>query len=208
MGQSARQARSHRDDPRRTIQLARLSSDDQRVLLSADGDVRIYHLATGREKRVTTDGSANGFVAWRPDDGMVAYSSARSSQRRDWTNVWLQRPDGTGSPSRVTALEGQVDVDAWSPDGQTLAVHHHPVGGGSDLLMVPVGDGTGAEPQPFAAESFSEINVVFSPDGRYVAYRSNETGRSEVYIRPFAKAGPKTPVFGGRRRRPGVGPER
>ena len=112
------------------------------------------------------------------------------------------------APLRVTALEGQVDLDAWSPDGQTLAVHHHPVPGGSDLLMVPVGEGTGAEPQPFAAESFVEINVVFSPDGRYVAYRSNETGRSEVYIRPFAKAGPKTPVFGGRRRRPGVGPER
>jgi Tol biopolymer transport system component len=173
----------------------RLSADDRRVLVSAEGNVRIYDLATGRETRVTTDGSAGGFVAWRPDDDMVAYSSRRTSKHLDWTNVWLQHPDGSGAPVKATALEGQVDVDAWSPDGRTLAVHHHPPSGAnSDIFMVPVSEGVWAAPRPFAGAPAGEINVVFSPDGRYVAYRSNETGVSEVYIRPFDGAGPKTTV--------------
>jgi Tol biopolymer transport system component len=168
----------------------RLSADDQRVVVSADENVRAYDLPSGRETRITSDGGA-GFPAWRAD-GAVAYTSSRS-ESEGTTNVWLQPADG-GPPRRLTRLTGQVDVDSWSPDGRTLSVHHHPTGGGSDIYMIPVAEDTVAEPVPFAVGPVSDTGAVFSPDGHHVAYLSNETGRQEAYIAPFPGPGPKRPV--------------
>ena len=125
----------------------RLSPDDQRVLVAADQDIRVYDLATGRETRLTSD-ARSGFPAWRAD-GAVAYTSSKS-EPEGTTNVWLQLPDG-GTARRLTTLTGQVDVDSWSPDGKLLAVHHHKTDGDTDVLMVPVDEGTSPEPRPFAA---------------------------------------------------------
>ena len=169
----------------------RLSPDDQRVLVETGRDLRIFDLATGRESRLTSDGQS-GFPAWR-QDGTVAYTSARSEPEAT-SNVWLQPPDAGARPTRLTTLTGQVDVDSWSPDGQTLAVHHHTVGGGLDLLMISIKDGKASAPVPFAADPHNETVAAFSPDGRYVAYVSNETGRNEVFIRPFPGPGAQTPV--------------
>ena len=120
----------------------RLSPDDQRVLVAADQDVRVFDLPNGRETRLTSDGRS-GFPAWRAD-GAVAYTSSRS-ESEGTTNVWLQPADGS-PPRRLTTLTGQVDVDSWSPDGRTLAVHHHKVDSDSDVLMISVGDGNASEP--------------------------------------------------------------
>ena len=171
----------------------RLSPDDQRVLVAADQDVRVFDLPNGRETRLTSDGRS-GFPAWRAD-GAVAYTSSRS-ESEGTTNVWLQPADGS-APRRLTTLTGQVDVDSWSPDGRTLAVHHHKVDSDSDVLMISVEDGNASEPRPFAAGPAEETGAVFSPDGRYVAYLSNETGQSEAYIVPFPGPGPKRPLSAG-----------
>jgi Tol biopolymer transport system component len=171
----------------------RLSADDQRVVVAADQDIRVYDLQNGRETRVTSDGQS-GFPAWRAD-GALAYTSSRS-ENVGMTNVWLQSADGS-APRRLTALSGQVDVDSWSPDGRTLAVHHHKIDGNTDLLMIAVTDGHASEPRPFAAGPAQETGAVFSPDGRYVAYLSNETGQSEAYIAPFPGPGPKRPLSAG-----------
>jgi len=179
----------------------RLSPDDQRVLVETGRDLRIFDLATGRETRLTSDGQS-GFPAWR-EDGTVAYTSSRSEPEAT-SNVWLQPPAGGArfslerSPGqRVTTLTGQVDVDSWSPDGRTLAAHHHKAGGGNDVLMISIKDGKASDPVPFAADPHSELGATFSPDGRYVAYVSNETGRNEVFIRPFPGPGAQTPVSTG-----------
>jgi eukaryotic-like serine/threonine-protein kinase len=171
--------------PRRFIG-PRLSFDEKRVLVVADNDVRVYELMTGRESRLTSDGSVGGFAEWR-GDGTVAYTSARS-QSDGMTNVWIHSPDGNAT--RLTSLDGQVDVDCWAPDGRTLAVHHHKPGGGTDVLMIPIADGQRSEPWPFV----TGLRAVFSPDGRYVAYLSSETGQPEVYVRPFPGPGSTTPV--------------
>ena len=171
----------------------RLSADDQRVLVSADQDIRVYDLPNGRETRLTSDGQS-GFAAWRVQGG-VAYTSSRA-EAAETTNVWLQPADGS-APRRLTTLTGQVDVDSWSPDGRTLAVHHHKAAGDSDILMISF-DGEGhSEPRPFAAGSADETGATFSPDGRYVAYLSNETGGYEAYIVPFPGPGPKRPLSSG-----------
>ena len=164
----------------------------------------MYDLLTGRETRVTSDGRS-GFAAWRAD-GAVAYTSARS-EKEGMTNVWLQPADGS-APRRLTTLSGQVDVDSWSPDGRTLAVHHHKLDSDADVLMISVEDGNASEPRPFAAGPAEESGAVFSPDGRYVAYLSNETGRSEAYIVPFPRTGAEAAVVRRRRRQFRVGTER
>jgi dipeptidyl aminopeptidase/acylaminoacyl peptidase len=119
------------------------------------------------------------------------------SEPEGTTNVWLQLSDGGAKPTRLTTLTGQVDVDSWSPDGRTLAVHHHKVGGGSDVLMISFRDGKASDPAAFASDAPTELGATFSPDGRYVAYVSNETGRNEVFIRRFPGPGPATPVSTG-----------
>jgi serine/threonine-protein kinase len=167
----------------------RLSSDDQHVLVQVDRDIRAYELATGRETRLTSDQTAGGFAEWRRD-GTVAYTSSRAAPQ-GWTNVWMQSTDG--APTRVTMLDGQADVDAWSPDGHTLAFHHHAPAGSTDILTIRVEPALG-QPRPLADGPSIERNAVFSPDGRYVAYASNETGRFEAYVRPIGETGPRRPV--------------
>lgn len=171
----------------------RLSADDQRLLVVAQGDARIYDLATGSELRLTSDGNVLSYVAWSPDGKRVAYSSSRVG-KGGRVNVWIQPSDGTGSAAQVTVLPGEAHVDSWSPDGKVLAVHHHPPAGGTDVLMIPVAEGRGSEPEPFLTSAFAEEGAVFSSDGRYVAYASNETGRNEIYVRPFRGQASRTPV--------------
>ena len=170
----------------------RLSPDGQRVLVIVDGNLQVFDLSTGRETRVTQDGSTGGYAAWR-SDGTVAYTSMRG-EREGRTNAWMQPVEGTASAIRLTAMDGQVDVDSWSHDGRTLAVHNHKPGGESDLLMISVAGERASAPSPFHPETASERNAVFSPDGRFVAYISDETGRFEVYVRPFPGPAARQPV--------------
>jgi Tol biopolymer transport system component len=179
----------------------RLSADQQRVLVVAQGDVRIYDLATGRETRVTSDRSAGGYSDWVPGERAVVYSSARKGER-GLINIWLQPLDGSGRATQLTKLEGQMHVDAWSPDGRTLAAHNHPLNGTVAVLIIPVSDGRAAEAKPLVAGNASTDSGVFSPDGRYIAYLDAVSGRSEVVIRPFPGPGPETTVSVGGAREP------
>ena len=156
--------REHSRHPAGFFSTPRLSPDDQRVLLAAGQDIRVFDLATGRETRLTSDARA-GFPAWRAD-GAVAYTSSKS-EPEGTTNVWLQLPDG-GTARRLTTLTGQVDVDSWSPDGKLLAVHHHKTDGDTDVLMVLSRTARRPEPRQFAAGPGNESGAMFSPDGRYV----------------------------------------
>ena len=74
----------------------RLAPDGRRVLVVADGDARVYDLASGRENRLTTDGLTGAYAGWSPSGTEVAYSSARGSEGR--LNIWIQAADGSGPP--------------------------------------------------------------------------------------------------------------
>ena len=88
-------------------------------------------------------------------------------------------------PRQLTRLEGgaNVHVDAWSADGQTVAFHWHQ-GANQDLFTLSL-DGPDAAPEGFLEREFADSSATFSPDGRYAAFVSTETGAREVFIRPF-----------------------
>jgi len=166
----------------------RLSPDGERVLVTAHGDARIYELANGRESRLTTDGSTN-YLGWTPDGDAVAYTSTRGAVEGE---IWLQPADGSGEARQLTSLGGRVDFDDWAPDGRTFTAHHH-LGTTTNVLMVAF-DGEKATPVTWFERDYVDDTAVFSPDGRFVAFLSGQTGEREVYIRPFPGPGGQTTV--------------
>ncbi len=179
----------------------RLSSDEKRVLVVAQGDVRIYDLATGRETRVTSDRSVGAYVEWVPGEQAVVYSSSRRG-KGGLMNVWLQPLDGSGRATQLTEMDGQMHVDSWAPDGRVLAAHRHPgVSGATELFQISNANGATVPRRLFESPS-SASNAVFSPDGRFAAYVDQVSGQGELAIRPFPGPGPLTPVSVGGAREP------
>jgi Tol biopolymer transport system component len=201
-------------DPERTARfqreakvLASLSHPQIAALFGfEEEDVRIYDLGTGRETRVTSDGTVLPYADWIHEERAVAFSTTRAG-RCGSVNVWIQYLDGSDRSDQLTDLDGEVHVDALAPRGRTLAAHRHPaLGAGSsglkNILMIPVADGTGPTLNTFATSSFTqaapvsatrellagpynERNPELSADGRFIAYESDESGRTQIYVRPF-----------------------
>ncbi len=88
---------------------------------------------------------------------------------------------------RLTTSEFRQNPGSWSPDGQFLAFYQQPSTGSSptarDIWILPL-EGE-RKPQPILQTQFNELAPVFSPDGRWLAYVSDESGRNEIYVRPF-----------------------
>src|SRR5262249_31046948 len=157
----------------------RLSPDGSRVVLTRDGDIWVYELAGGRSNKITTD-AASMMAGWKPNRSQLADSSARKRN----LEAGGQPSDRNGEPRQLTNLGGQVHVDAWSPDGRILTVHHHPIEGSVAIYTVAM-EAPDPKPQLFFKASFNAEGADFSPDQRYVSYLSEKTRQREVYIRPY-----------------------
>ena len=162
----------------------------------ADGDIWIYDLASGRSSRVTRD-SASLMGVWDPTGSQVAYSSARGGNLEAWvaTSRWKHRA------RQLTTLGGQIHVDSWSPDGRLLTLHQHSPEGPVDIFMVPM-DQADRKPRSFVEGTLAAEGADFSSDMRYVAYLSPESGRREIYIRPYPGPGGLATVSVGGGREP------
>ncbi len=107
-------------------------------------------------------------------------------------NLFWRTADGSSGEERLTTSEYDQRPESWSPDGEVLAfTETHPTTGQDIWVLSLEGE---RKPQPWLQTRFGERNAQISPDGRWLAYHSNESGRLEVYVQPFPGPGGKRQV--------------
>ncbi|MBA3646618.1 MAG: PD40 domain-containing protein, partial [Gemmatimonadaceae bacterium] len=154
-----------------------------RINSAANADIWIKQLDKGPALKLTFEGSNNVYPAWTADGLRVTYQSNNSGVQ----DLWTKRADGSDKP--VLQLHMSLDQgDAiWSRDGKWLVARSNTnVAGAGDILAMRPGLDTSLT--PLLNTKFAELSPSLSPDGHWLAYSSNETGRMEVYVVPFPNA--------------------
>jgi serine/threonine-protein kinase len=180
------------------------SPDGKRLALEIfDGkrrDIWVYEWERDGLTRLTFAGELNENPIWTPDGQRIAYSS---QEKGGTINLWWIRADGAGDAQRLTESKSLHYAGSWRPDGKVLAFSQQSPGATAfDILTLPIeGDEKSGwkpgDPKPFVNSAFSEREPAFSPDGRWLAYESNESGSYEVYVRPFPGPGGKWQISTG-----------
>jgi serine/threonine-protein kinase len=146
-------------------------------------NIWIKQLDRGPFTRLTFGGSDRRPI-WSPDGQTVAF--LRDSLNS--TAVYARPADGSGQERLLARIDRQVQEATWSHDGQWIVVRtDNGARGAGDLVGVRVNGDTSQV--PVVATGFTELHPALSPDGRWVAYTSNESGVNEVYVRPFLSPG-------------------
>ena len=171
-----------------------LSPDGSKLGISVfrDGqwDVWVYDIEREVATRLTFHDGYDADQAWTPDGKYLIFTSNRDGIE----SIYRKRADGSGEVERLVESEQAFYPFAVSSDNRFLAGEVQ-TGGNIDIAILPL-DGS-KEPEAFLASEFDDRYPAFSPDGRWLAYASNESGRYEVYVRPFPAAGGKWQVSDG-----------
>ncbi len=148
------------------------------------GDLWIHDMTRGIRARLTFDPAGERSGVWSPDGRRIVFDS----NRRALGDLFVKASNGAGSDESLLADRTPKYATSWSPDGRYVLYARSTtttgVGVGGDLMILPMfGNRT---PIQFLVTPFNETQGQFSPDGRWVAYASDESGRFEIYIRAFA----------------------
>jgi serine/threonine protein kinase/Tol biopolymer transport system component len=160
---------------------------------TATRDMWIYDLTRGVRNRLTSDPEDDLDAKWSPDSTRVVFGSRRNGH----LDLYMKAANGVGAEQLLVADDVDKYPQSWSPDGRFLL--YVAVGGSTgaqELWVLPL-TGTNRRPFRFLQTRFSTGTGQFSPDGRWIAFRSNETGRFDVYIVGFLDPGEKWPVSTG-----------
>jgi serine/threonine-protein kinase len=160
----------------------RISPDGGRVALTVAGDIHVYDTARGSLTRVTFGNGPNSFPVWSADGKRIAFSPGR-------TGVWWVRADGSAPPERLMETAQRAMPFSFSPDGKYLALHQQG-DAGRNIWILPFDTTDPDHPKPGKAELFlqnpaNDFDPAFSPDGRWLAYASSESGSMQLFVRPF-----------------------
>jgi len=166
-----------------------LSPDDRRIAVTAREGLTwslwAFDLERGTMTRpAPSPEGAMLWPRWHPDGGRLAFSWSR----RDETDIHVVDADGSGAPEAITRSKTMKSPSDWAPDGRSIL---YAEGGDIGLLAR---DASGWTSRPLLATPASEECASVSPDGRWVVYASNETGRNEVYLQRFPQLGAKVQV--------------
>ena len=170
----------------------RLSPDEQQLTFSTLGimnqSVWTYGTSRGGLSRLTTEGQ-NLMAIWTPDGKRVTFSSGTAGPQ----NLFWKPADGSGPAERLTTSEHVQRASSWSPDGRTLAFLEILSDVNIDIWTLSFENGA-VKTRPFLQSPSLKRWAEFSPDGRWLAYGSNESGRDEVYVQPFPGPGGRQQV--------------
>ena len=174
--------------PPRPYVAPRVSPNGRRLVVEVadrSDHIWVYDVAVGELKQLTFEASNRGPI-WTPDSTRVTFSSNRNGA----LNLFVAPVDGTGAPERLTTSDHVQRAGSWSPDRTALAFVEQNPASGRDIWLLRQGSG----PTPWATASFDESAPRFSPDGRWIAYVSNEFGRAEVFVRAATTSAPARQV--------------
>ena len=164
-----------------------LSPDGRKLALTIEGaswNIWVYDRDRGTLTRLTFEND-NRDLIWTPDGKRVVYTSLRNGLY----GLYWRAADGSGAEERLFASRNWIFAQSWSPDGRYLAFVEQDPATGFDISILPVE--ADRKPYSFVRTSFQEWFAEFSPDGKWIAYESDESGRSEIYVRPFPGPGGK-----------------
>ncbi len=171
--------------PARAYRGPRLSPNGQEVAVAVEGqetEIWLYNLSRDTLTRLTFQGSTNYNPNWTRDGKRIVFTSIGQGLR------W-QPADGSGGSEVLSELGGYPN--SWSPNGQLLAIDGGTSSTGVDIVVLRLGD---HKVEQFLATPFNEGAAQFSPDGRWLAYVSNESGRFEIYVQPYPGPGGKLQI--------------
>ncbi|HEY3123954.1 MAG TPA: hypothetical protein VGK70_07790, partial [Thermoanaerobaculia bacterium] len=167
-----------------------LSPDGTRVAVGVGtwtpvGDVWLLELARGSLSRWTSHPTDDLTPVWSPDGREIVFGSNRKGR----FDLYKKDAGGTGAEELIFQSSGDKFPSDWSRDGKWVLYHTVDPKTKADLWALPMSGER--KPTPFLQTEFNETNALFSPDGRWVAYNSDESGTPETYVRPFPPAGGK-----------------
>jgi Tol biopolymer transport system component/tRNA A-37 threonylcarbamoyl transferase component Bud32 len=163
----------------------RISPDGRRVMVTRNtpqgvNDLWQYDIARTTQTRLTFNGGVVG--TWSPDGRRIAFHAMTPL-------LFLKEASGAGQEERVTQSPNNQFINDWSPDGRFLLFTEVSGVTQYDLWLLPLeGD---RKPIPYLQTPFQEMQGRFSPDGKWIAYTSDESGRPEVYVQSFPASGAK-----------------
>jgi Tol biopolymer transport system component len=168
--------------PPRAYYTSRVSPDGTRAAIDIrdqDNDIWIWNFGRQTLTRLTFDPGNDFYPIWTADGQRIAFASSREQV----LSPFWQAADGTGTAQRLATATTLLDQPSLSPDGKRMVLRNLTGGGGEDIVMLSMEGERRIE--PLIHTPFRERNAEISPDGRWIAYQSNESGGDQVYVRPF-----------------------
>jgi Tol biopolymer transport system component len=163
-----------------------VSPDDQRLAMEDGSDIWVYEARRDTMTRLTFGGDRNANPVWSPEGRYVVFSGDGG--------MWWVRSDGAGKPQLLIQGKNRMVPFSITADGKRLAYAELNPGTLYDIWTVPIEDDAvlrAGKPEIFLKTSADERQSTFSPDGRWLAYASNESGTFQVYVRAFPDNGGK-----------------
>lgn len=170
----------------------RFSPDGRRLALAVDdgkgSDIFVYDWAADSMQRLTFTGATNTDPVWAPDGAHIVFKSRKGE---NW-QIWWTRADGAVVPHLLADAFpslGDLSANALSADGRRLIYVTRTRNDPSDIWILPIDPSDPDRPRAGAPEAWmrtpaNETRPAFSPDGRWIAYQSNESGTTELFVRP------------------------
>ena len=172
--------------PHESIRFPALSPDGGRVAVQGfednDDDVWVHEVDRPLKRRLTFHAASEGRPIWSPSGEEITFRSSRQGNK----GIYSRPADGTGEPELLAGVDVQEYPNDWSHDGKYLLYRVDDLENGWDLWYLKRKEAGGSfDSVPFLQTSFNEGPAKFSPQGRFVAYVSDQSGQNQVYVRPF-----------------------